>query len=130
MASAAMISARVTFAVFMVMITGWILVLHKRLCKESLYRFIGTAHISSVEGDASLLHSHLCASADTSADQNVSLCIFQKSRKSTVSCAHCSNYLFAYDLAVSNIVELELLGLTEMQSPRRPCYQGYSFRPK
>ena len=31
-----------------------------------------------------------------------------------MSCAHCSNYLFAYDLAVSNIVELELLGLAEM----------------
>ena len=110
-----MISAGMTFAVFViVMITGRVLILNKCLCKESLYRFIGTAHISSVEGDASLLHSHLCASADTSADQNVSLCILQKSCKCAVSCAHCSNYLLIDDLAVSNVIELELLCSAEM----------------
>jgi hypothetical protein len=69
MTAATVISAGMTFAVFVVvMIAGGVRVLCKSLCKESLYSFISTAHISSVECDASLLHSHLSSAADTSAD--------------------------------------------------------------
>ena len=62
-----------TFAVFVVMITGGIRVLNKCLCKESLHRFICTARIAAIECDASLLHSHLRTSADTCADKYICL---------------------------------------------------------
>ncbi len=105
-----MISAGMTIAVFViVMIAGGIRVLYKRLCKESCHSFIGVAYISAVKSDTCLLHSHLSSAADTSADQNVSLCVFQEPCKRTMSCTHCSNYLLVDYLSVSNIVELKLL---------------------
>ena len=101
-------------AVFMVMIAGRILILNECLCKESPYRIVSTARVAAVERDASFPHRHLRASADPAADQNVSLSVFQKTRKRTVSCAHCSDYLLADDFAVCYIIELELLCSAEM----------------
>jgi hypothetical protein len=73
-----------TYAVFVVMIAGRVIVLDKLLCKESLYSFVGTARISSVEGDACLFHSHLCTTANTAADKHICLNTFQKSCQSAV----------------------------------------------
>ena len=114
MTAATVISAGMTFAVFVVVVAGGILVLYKSFCKESLYSFIGISHIAAVESDTSLLHSHLSASADASADKNVSLSVPEKACKSTVSGAVRVNYLLVYYLSVGDIVELELLCPAEM----------------
>ena len=110
-----MISAGMTFAVFViVMIAGRVLVLNKCLCKESRNCLVSASHITAVKSDASFLHSHLCASADASADKNVSLSVPEKACKSTVSGAVRVNYLLVYYLSVGDIVELELLCPAEM----------------
>ena len=112
--AAAVVSAGMTFAVFVVVVAGGILVLNKSFCKESLYSFIGISHIAAVESDTSLLHSHLSASADASADKHVSLCVLEKACKSAVTSAIRAYDLFVYYFSVGDIIELELLCSAEM----------------
>ena len=56
----------------------------------------------------------LCTHADAAADQRVRLCRFQEPGKSAVAAAVGRDDLLRNDFAVLHIVELELLGVTEM----------------
>ena len=62
--------------------------------KKRLDRCIARTADTAVELDACLRKSHLCATADTSADENVSADDRQKSRKCTVSLTFGINYSF------------------------------------
>ena len=62
--------------------------------KIRLDRCIARTADTTVELDARLCKSHLCATADTSADENVSADDRQKSRKCSVSLTFGINYSF------------------------------------
>ena len=62
--------------------------------KIRLDRCIARTADTAVELDARLRKSHLCATADTSADENVSADDRQKSRKCSVSLTFGINYSF------------------------------------
>ena len=62
--------------------------------KIRLDRCIARTADTAVEFDARLRKSHLCATADTSADENVSADDRQKSRKCSVSLTFGINYSF------------------------------------
>ena len=62
--------------------------------KKRLDRCIARTANTAVELDARLRKSHLCATADTSADENVSADDRQKSRKCSVSLTFGINYSF------------------------------------
>ena len=62
--------------------------------KIRLDRCIARTADTAVELDARLCKSHLCATADTSADENVSADDRQKSRKCSVSPTFGINYSF------------------------------------
>ena len=62
--------------------------------KIRLDRCIARTADTAVELDARLRKSHLCATADTSADENVSADDRQKSRKCSVSLTFGINYRF------------------------------------
>ena len=62
--------------------------------KKCLDRCIARTADTAVELDARLRKSHLCATADTSADESVSADYRQKSRKCSVSLTFGINYSF------------------------------------
>ena len=62
--------------------------------KKCLDRCIARTADPAVELDARLCKGHLCATADTSADENVSADDRQKSRKCSVSLTFGINYSF------------------------------------
>ena len=82
--------------------------------KIRLDRCIARTADTAVELDARLRKSHLCATADTSADENVSTDDRQKSRKCSVSLTVGVNNNSVYDFTVLYVIYLELLRMTEV----------------
>ena len=82
--------------------------------KIRLDRCIARAAYTAVELDARLCKSHLCATANASADENVSTECLQKSRKCSVTASVCVRDLGGNDLTVFYSVDLKLLGVSEV----------------
>ena len=77
------------------------------------------SHIShtddtGIDHDTGLSQSSACAAADTAADQHIHLHLTQKISQSTVTAAAGGNHHGVQDLTCLNIIDLELLGVTEM----------------
>ena len=73
-AAAAMIAAGVFLTVMMVMvITADVRIEVQRACQEQGDCFISVTANTAVKLDAGLLERHLCAAADTAADQHICL---------------------------------------------------------
>ena len=84
-----------TFSMRMVVVVALdIGVIAEIVRKIRLDRCIARTADTAVELDARLRKSHLCATADTSADENVSADDRQKSRKCSVSLTFGTNYRF------------------------------------
>ena len=62
----------------------------------------------------SLRESILCAHTDTATNQCINLCRLQESRKSAMTATVCIDDLLVYDLSVLDIIEFELLRMSEM----------------
>ena len=84
------------------------------VCKKRLDRCIARTADTAVELDACLRKSHLCATADTSADQYRYILLCEKSRKRTVTATVRIHDRCGNDLAVLYCVDLKLLGVSEM----------------
>ena len=84
-----------TFSMRMVVVVALdIGVIAEIVRKIRLDRCIARTADTAIELDARLCKSHLRATADTSADENVSADDRQKSRKCSVSLTVCINYRF------------------------------------
>ena len=96
MIAAAVVTAGVTsLAVLMIMVvTVNIGIVAQISAEQCAHRCVSVPADTAVELDARLRKSHLCATADTSADENVSADDRQKSRKCSVSLTFGINYSF------------------------------------
>ena len=96
MRAAAVISTIMpTFSMLMVVVVALdVRIIAEIVRKIRLDRCIARTADTAVELDARLRKSHLCATADTSADENVSADDRQKSRKCSVSLTFGINYSF------------------------------------
>ena len=96
MRAAAVISTIMpTFSTLMVVVVALdVRIIAEIVRKIPLDRCIARTADTAVELDARLRKSHLCATADTSADENVSADDRQKSRKCSVSLTFGINYSF------------------------------------
>ena len=96
MRAAAVISTIMpTFSMLMVVVVALdVRIIAEIVRKIRLDRCIARTANTAVELDARLRKSHLCATADTSADENVSADDRQKSRKCSVSLTFGINYSF------------------------------------
>ena len=84
-----------TFSMLMVVVVALdVRIIAEIVRKIRLDRCIARTADTAVELDARLRKSHLCATADTSADENVSADDRQKSRKCSVSLTFGINYSF------------------------------------
>ena len=96
MRAAAVISTIMpTFSMLMVVVVALdVRIIAEIVRKIRLDRCIARTADTAVELDTRLRKSHLCATADTSADENVSADDRQKSRKCSVSLTFGINYSF------------------------------------
>ena len=116
MRSAAVTTAGVSFfTMFVVVVIASNLGIEVQLIrKQCVNRIVARTADTAVKLDACLRKSHLCATADTSADENVSADDCQKSRKCSVSLSVGIDYFKGYDRIILNLINLELLRVTEM----------------
>ena len=81
---------------------------------QSLRCRVSTAADTAKELDACCCQGHLGATTDATADQHICIQIFQNAGQSAVAAAVGVDDLGSDDLAVCHIIDLKLLGVTEM----------------
>ena len=109
------LAAGMTFRVRMlVVIAACLRIIDQLSLGQGFCRFIRGARHAAVERDACLGKSCLCAHADATADQRVCLGSLQKACQRAVPGAVGGNDLRGYDLPVRDVIELELLRVSEM----------------
>ena len=114
-AASVVTAGMLTFAVLVIVVVALdVRIIAEIVRKIRLDRCIARTADTAVELDARLRKSHLCATADTSADENVSADDRQKSRKCSVSLTVGVDYFRGYDRIILNLINLELLRVTEM----------------
>ena len=116
MRAAAVIAAFVSlFSVLVIVVVALdVRIIAEIVRKKRLDRCIARTADTAVELDARLRKSHLCATADTSADQYRYVLLREKSRKCAVTASVRIHDRCGNDLAVLYCVDLKLLGVTEM----------------
>ena len=97
-----------------VMIAHNIRVVAESACKISIDSIVSTAVYTAEKLDACLSKSSLSTSADAAADEDVNAVHSKEASKSTVTAAESGDNLLAHDFVVSNVVNLELFGVTEV----------------
>ena len=128
--AAAVAAAGVTLTVMMVVVVA----LHVGIVEEialdqCLHRRIGIAADTAKEADACRCKRHLCAAADTAADQNVGAQALEDGGESAVSLSVGINDRGGDDRAVCYVVDLELLRVTEVLENLSVfvCYCNFHF---
>ena len=124
MGTAAVVAAGVAFAVVVAANVGIIVQVASQEC---FYSIIGIAGNAAVELDASLSQSHLCTAADTAADQNINTAAKEETGQGTVAAAVGIHDLGGNDVAIFDIVNLKLLGVTEMLENQLVCVSYCNF---
>ena len=110
-----MVSALVTLAVMVVvMVAPGVRIKFKRTFRKRLGSSIRWARDSRVKLYPDIGKSHQRSHAYASADQSVSLYCLQEARKGAVSVSVGIYYLFVNDLSVFDVIQLKLLGMTEV----------------
>ena len=109
-----MIVSALAIMMMSVVIAAGIGIVFKRSLRKSLCRCVSRPLHTRVKFDPGIRESVLCAHADSAADQRVNLCRLQKSGKRTVTAAVCIHNLLVYNFSILNIIELELLSMSEM----------------
>lgn len=119
--SATLIALVVAAAMFAAVMLLAMMLVTRRICdlpqvsgSKSFGRLIGASADSGIELDSSLIQSHLRSPSDAAADKNISLSLLQEACQGSVSLTVCICDLFFYNCAVLNIIQLELLRMTEM----------------
>ena len=119
---AVMIRAAIVAAVAIVMLTMMIAtgirIIRQRSGSERLCRRIRRTLHAGIESDASVSQRHLRTHTDPAANQSVNFCSLQETGKRAVAAAVGIHDLFSDDLSVFNIIQLELLGMSEMLKDR------------
>ena len=114
-ASAAMITAYMAFAMVMVMMVTLDIGIEDQLTfQESCYCCICVAGHTTVQLDASLGQRHLCATADTAADQYICLQCCKNTSQCAMTAAVGVNNLRSNNCTVLYFVDLKLFGVAEV----------------
>lgn len=114
-AAAAAASAGMALAVVMVvMIAADVRVIRQLPCQECLHRFVRVAGDAAVNLNTGTCQRHLRATADAAAYQNLSAHAAQQACQSTVAAAAGIVNLGGYDLAVLNLINLKLRGVSKV----------------
>ena len=124
MGTAAMAAAGVAFAVVVAADIGIVIQIAGQKCFHSIICVTGNA---AIEFDAGLSQSHLCAAADAAADQNINTAAKQEACQSAVAAAVGIHDLGGNDVAIFDVVNLELLGVTEMLENQLVCVSNCNF---
>ena len=112
---AAVVAVAVVLVMVMVMmVAAGIGVISKVPLGKGLRRSVRRPLNAGIELDPRIGEGRLRSHADAAADQGIRLYRLQKSCKRAVAASVCIHDLFGDDLAFLNIVQLELLGMTEM----------------
>ncbi len=110
-----MTAALVAFPVVMVvMVALGIGIKHERTFSKRFCGFVCGALHSGVEPDPRVRKRHLRPHADAAADQGIRFYRLQETRKCAVSASVGINGLLIHDPAVFDVIELELLSVTEV----------------
>ena len=113
-AAAAVIAAGVAFTV-MVMVVALNIGIEAKITGKLIFHCgVCIAPNTAVELDTSLLEGHLCAAADTAADQHICIQAGQNTGQSAVAAAAGIYNLGRNNSAIFHFVYLELLGVTEV----------------
>lgn len=115
-AAAAMVTAGVSFAMMIVvmMVAPYVGIISQLTLEQGFNSGIGTAGYATKKLHTGSCQRHLGAAADSAADQHIGFQGSQNTRQSTVAAAVGIHDLRGQDLAVLNIVDLELLGVTKV----------------
>ena len=104
-----------TFSMLMVVVVALdVRVIAEIVRKIRLDRCIARTADTAVELDARTRKCHLCAAADTAADQGIYVLLREKSRKRAVTAAVRIHDLRRNDLTILYCVDLKLLGMSEV----------------
>ena len=112
--AAAVGTARVTFPMVVVMITPNIGVEVQFACYQCFCCCISVAGNTAKQLNTTFGKCHLGTAPDTAADQNIRIQRMEKFGKRTVSLTVCVDDTTLHYLTVLNIVNLKLLGMSEM----------------
>ena len=124
MGTAAVVAAGMAFAV---MVAADIGVVVQIACQECFHSVVSIAGNAAVELDAGLSQGHLSAAADAAADQNVDTTVEQEICQGAVTAAIGIHDFGRNNGAVFNVVNLELLGVTEMLENQLICVSNCNF---
>lgn len=114
--TAAVVAADMGFpAVFMIVVFTMHIGIESKIAgNESIYRFIGITTDTAVELYSVFCQCHLCAATNNAANKYICFYSGEHACKCAVAGAVGIYQLCFNDLAVFNIVQFELLGVTEM----------------
>ena len=124
MGTTAVIAAGVAFAVVVAADIGIIIQIAGQECFHSIVSVTGNA---ALELDASLSQSHLCAAADAATNQDINTAAEQETCQSAVAAAVGIHDLGGDDGAVFYVVDLKLLGVSDMLEDQFVCVSNCDF---
>ena len=114
-AAASMVAAGMALAVVMVvMIAAYVGIVSQLPCQECLHRFVRITGNAAVNLNTGTCQRHLRATADAAANQNLRAHAAQQACQSAVAAAAGIIDLGGYDLAVLNLINLKLGGMSKM----------------
>ena len=102
-----------TMMVFM-MIAACVRIIFQRSSREGLGSLVCRSPDTCIELDARVCQCHLRSHTDPATDQGVDFRGLKETSQSAVPAAVCVDNLFSHNAPVFHIIELELLGMTEM----------------
>ena len=82
--------------------------------QQSLYCSVSRTGYASVQSDPHLSQSHLSARSNAAADQSIDTIGSQEASQSSVTTAIGRNYLRSNYLAILDLIDLKLLGMTKV----------------
>ena len=112
--SAAVATASIYFIPVFVMIATNIGVVVKVICKKCFHCRICIARYTTVQLDSQRRKCHLRTASNTAADNNIDIQCMKNIGKCTVSLTVCVNNAAFFNFTLFNIINLKLLGMTEM----------------
>ena len=112
--AAAVASAVVTVIVVMVMIADSIRLISQCTCQQFFYSHVSRTHNAGIQLDPRFCQSHSCTAADAAANQHICIQSCQHTGQSTVTAAVSIHHLGCHDLAVLDVIDLELFGVSKV----------------
>jgi hypothetical protein len=119
--TAVMISAAVTaasmtaFAVLVIVVVAlYIGIVSEVACKQSVHRIVAGTADTAVERNTCPGKSHLCATADAAANENLCTDRAKQTRKCAMSPTACIHNLGGYDFSVLDLIHFKFCCVTEV----------------